>query len=108
MLWCKRLRPVGLSARPAALIAPTEIRVNDSKRTSGGTWTSSSPTPAGQQRLAEQLLCDHDALNLVGAFVGLGGLQRSSASCRLVLRIVAELQRSSDWWWAVLPCDAEY
>ena len=71
-------------------------------------YCRASTPKLGFGRSAEQLFRDHHALDLVGAFVDLGGLQRSSGSCRLVLLSAAELQRCSDWWWAVLPCDAEY
>ena len=36
-------------------------------------------TPDGQKLLAEQLLCNHDALDLVGAFVDLGGPSQPSS-----------------------------
>lgn len=58
--------------------------------------------------LPEQLLRDHHSLDLIRAFVDLGGLNRSSVWCRVVLHNAAELRRLSMPCWAVLACVVEY
>ncbi len=58
--------------------------------------------------LAEQLFCDHHALDLVGAFVDLGGLARPSVCCRIVVHSVTELRRQSGVCWNMLACVIQY